>query len=204
MRSSILGASCGGQAGSGGDLTGSSGAPGGLGGSAGLAGSGGSGGRAGADATGPDPLLEVLSANDSLVVSYGSEVRDFEDWRTYRLVITDMTQGTADGWTSTGAPMIGNGVALHMVWHQSTSNPLVISNSVGSNGICFDASPNSVATDPRKPYINFFVWSGAEVTLHLCSLGGTAVLDTADSRTITFNVAFSDGTYWIDKTFSLD
>src|SRR5262249_32067003 len=129
-----------------------------------------------------------------------------------------------DGWTGTGAALVGQGVALLVyargAWYQpayelQTGHPLnVLLQNSTSGGQCADTSPsaNTGVSSSWLARANFWSWNAATATNAACVLGGSMLLErfaatqagVPDRVKITLNVQFNDGTVWQDLVFWAD
>jgi hypothetical protein len=131
----------------------------------------------------------------------------------YRFVMTDLTQGTANAWATEGAPMVGDGYGVHMWfatgWSTGALVPqtLEVERSVTSQGFC-SSSPQTEYYVYSDAYLDVLQWHGATAERVACVLGGSVRVrslgGTPETIELVFNVAFSDGTTWVDRTITVD
>lgn len=161
-----------------------------------------------------NPSFAAFTAGSSHTGSFfdRDNSTSFNILHSYRFVATDLTQGTADGWSEVLAPMIGSGGALHLKWNHNTSlavsatpETIAFRNGTDSAGHCKsglepDSEPNS---NIDGTYVNFFGWNSTTASVAVCGSGGSVnfvrELTTPQRIKMTFNVQFSDGSTWINK-----
>ncbi|MBK7865087.1 MAG: hypothetical protein IPJ65_42120 [Archangiaceae bacterium] len=174
-------------------------------------------------AAGSAGLQAFTSAASTHKVSYfRDKVTDVTDMR---IAITNLSQGSADGWTGANAALVGQGESLLIsargAWYGPAfqlqiGQPLSVSlqNTTTSGGQCSDSNPNISPVTVSTSWLaraNFWSWSAASATNSVCVLGGSMVLERTagapggpDRVKITLNVQFKDGTTWQDLVFWAD
>ncbi len=132
----------------------------------------------------------------------------------YQAVVTDLSQGSAEGWAQSNAALVGDGAAVHVTFLGPGSTPTGSSfvesiRSASSSGACNTSlAPDSKPVGGGSTYANFFRWGSTRSALVACALGGSVKVERltvngTDTARLTFNVEFSDGTLWQDKVFDM-
>jgi hypothetical protein len=168
----------------------------------------------------PTPVasLQTFSAASNLKVSYDHVVdTSATAYATQTLIITDLSQGSADAWASTWTEPVGQGAALHFEFRwealsgcsstnvcDSVTIPIVT--SVGSNGTCDTTRLPYSRPGTGYTYANFFGWNLLSPTLAACATGGSVrierlMVNYVDSARITLNIQFNDNSTWQDRVF---
>ncbi len=169
----------------------------------------------------PTTDLGAFSGNNALRVSYANFEDRGRNRTQHRVIITDLSQGSADGWTASLATPVGSGFAVHVRSEDDTCcsrqrlyvgepRMVYIDSSVNPQGACIVRTPNSFPSTDLGSFVNFFRWTNTSATQVVCSSGGSIQLErfidpqNADRVRITANVQFNDGTVWQDKIFVAD
>jgi hypothetical protein len=115
-----------------------------------------------------------------------------------RAVATNLSQSNADAWSSSGAPLIGNGFAL-LFTYRTRASVYTLERGTDASGACKPATPDTRET------VNLFSWQGGIPTLTACTVAGSVTIKgtTTGAENFTFNVQFSDGTTWVDKVIAI-
>jgi|CXWL01.1.fsa_nt_gi hypothetical protein len=137
----------------------------------------------------------------------------YGDHVTYRVrfVMTDLSQGNADGWAGTGNAMIGNGNALHITASSNTSfntagtRFFTIANTTNNSNGC--SVSLDVGDEPSEEFIfvNYVAWNAGVPSGTACAKQGTVKVTTSYVSgsgyvpVFTINAAMSDGTQLIDR-----
>ncbi len=157
--------------------------------------------------TGHAALAKSFYKNKSIGVGGGYQYE-------YRAVVTDLSQGSADGWVQSGAALVGDGAAVHVTFHglATLSTGSSFEEKIRSalvDGVCNTSlTPTSTQSGSGETYANFFAWSSTVSSMRVCALGGSVkvgrlTVGGVDTARLTFNVQFSDGTVWQDKVFDM-
>jgi len=157
-----------------------------------------------------DPTIAAFTAQTGLKTSFSKSQHTNQYW----LVVTDLPQSIADGFTQSEGAMVGTGQALHLEFTDPNCSMAMTGDRCTvaiKSGDTYDdvyaQQHGCGAMDPTNSYFDHYValfaWTNAVATPVICAAGGSVVfeLESDTEVKVTFNVQFSDGTLWTDKVF---
>ncbi len=144
----------------------------------------------------------------------------FRGLTVFRTMLSNISQSAGDDWTQVLAAPVGTGDAVHLIAgdrafyysNDPDDEVFTVEDSSNGTGACSSfITPNSVPSSASKIRVNFFGWASGAATQKACGKAGSVRFkrnisaSTGDYTSITaiFNVAFTDGTVWQDKTLTL-